>query len=337
MEKAVLITGVAGLIGSNLADWILANRPEYTVVGVDDLSDGYLDNVDSRVHLYFRDAGSPLDDIFTAFDVEYVFHFAARAAEAMAGFNRCFFHSNNIVTSANVINHSIKYGVKRFVFASSMSVYGRNAPPFTEEQYPLPIDSYGIGKYAVELDLAAAYDQHGLEYSIFRGHSIYGPKQSLWDKYRNVIGIFMHRVLNNEPMTIYGAGLQRRAFTYIDDILPAIWMCATEDAMRNETYNIGADETVSIHDLYRMLSDITGFDKVEYLPPIYEVLHAYCDHSKAKLQLNLNCPTPLYDGLRKMWKWAEAQPERSVKIWNRFEIENGLYGMWKDSNGNSNE
>lgn len=328
-KKAVLITGVAGLIGSRLADWILENFPEYAVVGLDDLSDGYLDNVDPRVKFYLFDAGSPLDDIFYKYDIEYVFHFAARAAESMAGFNRCFFHTNNVVTSANVINHCIKYRVKRLVFASSMSVYGGNTVPFKENQTPLPIDSYGIGKYAVELDLAAAYDQHGLEYSIFRGHSIYGPKQSLWDKYRNVIGIFMRQILDGQPMTIYGEGLQRRAFTFIDDILPALWLCATDSRTKNQTYNFGNDDATTIMDLANLLIEITGHGSITYLPPIYEVHNAYCDHTKVRKELGLECPTSLRNGLIQMWDWAKKQPKREVKVWDRFEITDGLYDMWK--------
>lgn len=328
-SSAILITGAAGLIGSKLADWLLVNCPEYKIVGIDNLSDGYMSNVDSRVDFYSIDCIKPMDDIFQKYSIEYVFHFAARAAESMAGFNRCYFHTNNVVTSANVINHCIKYNVKRLIFASSMSVYGHNSAPFTEDQIPSPADSYGIGKYAVELDLAAAYKQHGLEYSIFRGHSIYGPKQSLWDKYRNVIGIFMRQILDGRPMTVYGDGSQTRAFTYIDDILPALWLCAIDPRTKNETYNFGNDSVTTISELSQMLGYIAGYSEVNYLPPIYEVPAAFCDHSKAKMHLGMECPTSLYDGLVKMWDWAKIQPKRFVKEWDKFEIDNGLYTMWK--------
>lgn len=331
MAKTILITGHAGLIGSKLADWILENHPEYEVVGIDDLSDGFMSNVDNRVYSYYGDCGDVelLNTVFVHHDIEYVFHFAARAAESMAGFNRMFFHTNNIVTSANVINHCIKFDVKRLIFASSMSVYGRNKAPFNEEQIPVPIDPYAVGKYAVELDLAAAHQQHGLEYSIFRGHSIYSDKQNMWDRYRNVLSIWTRQALNGEPMTIYGSGLQSRAFTFTDDILPALWLCAVDDRTKNQTYNFGNDQRTSLIDAIKIVSEVTGYRYIVHLPEIYEVQAAYCDHTKAKTELGLDCPTSLYDGYKVMWEWAKVQPKREVKTWDRFEIDNGLYDMWK--------
>ena len=329
-KKAILITGVAGLIGSKLADWILHNHPEYNIIGVDDLSDGIASNVDPRIEVHFRDCAAPLDDIFIRHEIEYVFHFAARAAESMSGFNRMFFHSNNIVASGNIINHCISHNVKRLVFASSMSVYGNNKAPFTEDQIPLPIDPYGIGKYAVELDLYAAYLQHGLEYSIFRGHSIYGDKQNIWDRYRNVLGIWMRQILSGESITMYGDGTQRRAFTFIEDILPALWQCAVSEKTKNQTYNFGHDDEITLNMAAEKLANVVGSNlEIKHLPAIHEVKFAYCDHSKSRNELGLECSTPLFEGMKKMWLWAEKQPIREVKHWTRFEIDKGLYDMWK--------
>lgn len=328
-RKSILITGCAGLIGSNLCDYVRRYYPEFHIVGIDDLSDGYEDNIHPEVDFYQRDAGSDLSDLFENYTIDYVFHFAARAAESMSGFNRRFFHTNNIVNSANIINYCIEYNVKRLVFASSMSVYGNNIVPFTEYQQPNPIDPYGIGKLAVELDLQAAFLQHGLEYCIFRGHSIYGPKQSLWDKYRNVIGIWMRQTLDGDPITIYGDGNQTRAFTYIDDIIPQIWEMATTDQCKNQIYNIGNSNVVRLIDLYKMLSEVTGYDNCVYLDAIHESPHAYCDHAKSDDHLTKWTDTSLKDGLGKMWEWAKVQPKREIKTWNQFEIKKGLYDMWK--------
>ena len=328
-KKAVLVTGHAGLIGSKLCDWILTNHPEYDVIGIDDLSDGFIDNVDDRVISYWRSVVDPMDHIFQNYDIRYVFHLAARAAESMAGFNRMFFYTNNVVSSANVINNCIKYKVDRLVFASSMSVYGRNKAPFTEDQVPCPVDPYGIGKYAVELDLEAAYRQHGLEYSIFRGHSIYSDKQNMWDRFRNVLSIWTRQALNGEPMTIYGKGHQSRAFTFTDDILPALWMCAVDDRTKNEIYNFGNDNSMMLLDAIKIVSEVTGHRDIVHLPEIYEVQAAYCDHSKVKSELGMDCPTSLYDGYSKMWEWARRQPSRKLNDWDKFEITDGLYEMWK--------
>lgn len=328
-KEAILVTGCAGLIGSQMCQWIKTNHPEYQIIGIDNLSDGFIDNVPNGVLFYNRDISDPIRDIFDLHDIKYVFHFAARAAESMSGFNRMYFHGNNIVGSANIINCCIEYRVNRICFASSMSVYGDSPLPFHEGQTPCPVDPYGIGKYAVELDLKAAYLQHGLKYSIFRGHSIYGPKQSLWDAYRNVLGIWMRQALNGDPYTVYGDGEQRRAFTYIDDILPALWMCVDDPRTENQTYNFGSDHEVSLKQVLEVMRMVTGHTDTVHLPGIFEVHGAYCSHEKAKTELGLNCPTSLHDGIQKMWEWAKQQPVREVKKWDRFEIESGLYDMWK--------
>ena len=328
-KDAILVTGCAGLIGSQMCRYILENYPEYEVVGVDNLSDGYASNVPDGVIACWRSVCDPLDDLFNRYNFKYVFHFAARAAESMSGFNRVYFHEQNIIGSANVINNCINFKVNKIIFASSMSVYGDNPTPFSEDQTPNPIDPYGNGKYMVELDLRAAYLQHGLNYAIFRGHSIYGPGQSLWDKYRNVIGIWMKAALDGKPYTIYGDGLQKRAFTYIDDILPALWLCATSDQANRQVYNFGNDHEVTLLELLDVVKSVTGHTDTVHLPPIFEVHNAYCSHDKAKTELDLHCPTDLFAGVSKMWEWAKEQPEREVKIWDRFEVKEGLYDMWK--------
>jgi UDP-glucose 4-epimerase len=229
-EKYVLITGVAGLIGSRMADWILENKPEYGVIGVDNLFGGYIDNVDDRVMFYKRDLSEEkINDIFEQYPIEYVYHFACYAAEGLSPFVRMFNWKNNAVSTANVINCCIEYGVKRLVYTSSMSVYGHGNGKgrFDENDTPCPVDPYGISKYACEMDIKVAGKQHGLDWCIIRPHNVYGRKQNIWDKYRNVLGIWMYQILHNEPMLIYGDGMQTRAFTYIKNNLKCLWNAAT--------------------------------------------------------------------------------------------------------------
>lgn len=207
----ILITGVAGLLGSRLADWILENT-NHQVIGVDDLSGGYGSNINSRVKFYEFNL-KDLDNVKTLFQKErpdIVYHFAAYAAEGLSPFIRKYNYENNLISSTNLITASIEFDVKRFIFASSMSVYGNKyKPPFHEDLQQCPIDPYGVAKFSVEQDLKIAYDQHGLEYTIIRPHNFYGRNQNIWDKYRNVLGIWMYQIMNDMRPTIFGDGEQK--------------------------------------------------------------------------------------------------------------------------------
>ena len=221
MRDSVLITGNAGLIGSRLADWILEHHPKHEVVGVDDLSGGYIENIDPRVIFYRRDLSKEnIGDLFEKHQFKYVFHMACYAAEGLSPFMRKFNYSNNVLSTVNIINECITHDVKRLIYTSSMSVYGwgiKKGVLFDEDDKPEPIDPYAISKYACEMDIKVAGEQHGLDWCIIRPHNVYGIGQNIWDKYRNVLGIWMYQTLNNEPMLIYGDGEQTRAFSYIDD------------------------------------------------------------------------------------------------------------------------
>ncbi len=178
MTTKILITGVAGLIGSRMADWIIENHPEVMVIGVDDLSGGYTENIHPKVIFYKMDLGKEsVDFLFEHHRPDIVYHFAAYAAEALSPFIRQYNYTNNLVATAGIVNNCIKYGVKRLVFTSSMAVYGNGIPPFSEDAPRNPIDSYGIAKMGCEMDIEIAGEQHGLDWCIIRPHNMY--KQSV--------------------------------------------------------------------------------------------------------------------------------------------------------------
>lgn len=329
-QKSILVTGAAGHIGSNLCKWLLENQPEYTVIALDNLSGGYLDWIPPNCKIYIRDCGSPLDDIFEMHDVQYIFHASAIAAESVANFNRKFYYSNNVVDSANIINYAIIYNVERLVYFSSMAVYGNQPTPFVETQIPTPSDCYGIGKYSVEMDLKCAKEQHNLKYTIVRPHSVFGINQNIWDFHRNVLGIWMRKILNSEPVTIYGDGSQHRAFTVVDDIMLPLWKCTIEKSTLWETFNLGSDQEMTLLEALETLEEVVGFKpERKYYPAIHEVHSAFSDHTKAKTILGLECKTPLKEGLQKMWEWAKFQPKRPLQTFDKFELEVGLYEQFR--------
>lgn len=329
----ILITGVAGFIGSRLADYILENTTD-TVIGIDDLSGGYIENVDQRVVFYKRNLSTDsVDDIFYTHRPDVVYHLAAYAAEGLSPFMRKFNYSNNIGATMTIVNACITYGVKRLVYTSSMSVYGHgpmNGERFDETLPMAPIDPYGISKMACEMDIKVAGEQHGLDYVIIRPHNVAGIKQNIWDRYRNVLGIWMYEILNDDLMSIYGDGEQTRAFTYIDNILPCLYRCAYLPEVSKETINLGGMKGYTINEACEMLQEITGYDKVAHLEARHEVKYAVPSYQKSVDLLGYKEEIDLKEGLRRMWEWAKKQPKRDRLTWNEYEIEKDIYSYWRN-------
>lgn len=332
--KSILITGNAGLIGSQFAKWVLENKPEYEVIGIDSLFGGYMENIDKRVVFYRRDlAKDNIRDIFERHNFEFVFHFAAYAAEGLSPFMRKFNYENNVLSTVNIINECINFDVKRLVYTSSMSVYGwglKQGERFGEDDIPSPIDPYAISKYACEMDIKVAGEQHGLDWCIIRPHNVYGKCQNIWDKYRNVLGIWMHKSLNNQPMTIYGDGEQTRAFSYIDDCLECFWNAAVFEKASKQIINVGGTYAYTINEAAATMSEVTGNEKIVYLEPRHEVKWCVPTFQKSVEILGYNQTTSLKEGITEMWKWAKKQPNRKQYIWENYEITKGLYSYWKN-------
>jgi UDP-glucose 4-epimerase len=332
MRESVLITGVAGLLGSRLADWILLNQPDYEVIGIDNLSGGFKDNIDDRVKFYEIDcASNEVGRIFETHKPKFVFHFAAYAAEGLSPFIRKYNYQNNLLATANIINECIRSDVKRLVFTSSMAVYGKGNPPFDESDQPAPIDPYGIAKYACEMDIQVAGEQHGLDWCIIRPHNVYGIKQNIWDTYRNVLGIWMHQHLNDLPLSIFGDGSQKRAFSFIDDILEPLWRAATLKSAAKQIINLGSAIEYSILEANEILKEVMGGGDTAFLEQRHEVSNAHPTWTKSMEILGFKDKTDLRTGLSIMWEWAKKQPNRNRFVWSEYELEKGIYDFWKTS------
>ncbi len=326
----VLITGVAGLLGSRLADWIIHNHPDAEVIGIDDLSGGYESNVDSKVTFYKIDLGKESADlVFERHRPDIVYHFAAYAAEALSPFIRQYNYTNNLVATAGIVNNCIKYNVKRLVFTSSMAVYGNGIPPFGEDAPRNPIDSYGIAKMGCEMDIQIAGEQHGLDWCIIRPHNMYGAKQNIWDSYRNVLGIWMYKHITGQPLTIFGDGNQTRAFSCIDDSLEPFWRAGTDPKASKQIINLGGIHEYSINESAETLIEVMGGGELVYLPPRHEVKYAYPTWQKSVDILGFEHKTDLREGLTKMWEWVKLQPSRPRQIWDTYELDKGIYPYWQ--------
>lgn len=330
MKKSIVITGVAGLIGSRMADWILENQPDYEVIGLDNLSGGFREHVDSRVIFLEVDCASDrVGEIFEQYKPTYVYHFAAYAAEGLSPFIRKYNYQNNLIATTNLINECIKHGIQRLIFTSSMAVYGKGTPPFDEGHQPAPIDPYGVAKYACEMDIAIAGEQHGLDWCIIRPHNVYGIKQNIWDTYRNVLGIWMYQHINNLPLSIFGDGSQKRAFSFIDDILEPLWNAATLPQASREIINLGSAIEHSILEASQVLTKVMGGGDTLFHEQRHEVKYAHPTWRKSVRLLGFEDKTDLVTGLRIMWEWAQKQPHRDRFVWSEYELEKGIYDFWK--------
>jgi UDP-glucose 4-epimerase len=309
---------------------LLVRGHEVTVL--DDLSGGFRENVPAAA-TFVQGSITDVDAVARIFDgaaFDYVYHLAAYAAEGLSHFIKRFNYTNNLIGSVNLINASINHGVKGFVFTSSIAVYGSSrAVPMTESTPAAPEDPYGIAKYAVEQELAASAAMFGLRYVIFRPHNVYGPRQNIGDRYRNVIGIFMNQLLQDRPMTIFGDGTQTRAFSYIDDVAPVMAAAIETPAAWNEVFNVGADRPYSLNQLAGHVAAAMGVEpRVEHLPARHEVWHAHSNHDKIEQTFGSSGRTPLERGLGVMADWAKRQGARSSQAFDGIEITRGLPPSW---------
>jgi len=324
-----LVTGGAGFIGSHVVDDLV--RRGHEVVALDDLSGGFAENVPAGATFV---QGSILDvplleRLFSERRFRFVYHLAAYAAEGLSHFIRRFNYSNNLIGSVNLLNAAVNHGTECFVFTSSIAVYGSGQTPMTEALHPLPEDPYGIAKLAVEQDLRAAHEMFGLEYVVFRPHNVYGERQNIGDRYRNVVGIFMNQLLQGKPMTIFGDGEQQRAFTYIDDIAPIIGGAPLVPAARNQVFNLGSDEPLTVNRLASAVAEALEVPcRVEHLEARKEVQVAFSDHEKTRRIFGAARHTPIEEGLRLTAEWVRAHGARAASVFDEIEIPRGLPPAW---------
>lgn len=324
-----LVTGGAGFMGSHVADRLLALG--HDVVVLDDLSGGFRENVPAAATFV---QGSITDHelinrLFDRHSFDYVYHLAAYAAEGLSHFIKRFNYNNNLVGSVNLINAAINHNVKCFVFTSSIAVYGAGQSPMSEDMIPVPEDSYGISKLAVEQELRVSHEMFGLDYVVFRPHNVYGERQNIGDRYRNVVGIFMNQLLRGEPMTIFGDGTQQRAFTHIDDVAPIIAASASVPAARNQVFNVGADIPHTVNELAQVVATAIGKPcTVKHLDARNEVKIAFSDHSKAERVFGKRTKTTMSEGVRAMASWVREHGARESCIFEGIEVSRNMPPSW---------
>jgi UDP-glucose 4-epimerase len=310
-KQKVFITGVAGFLGSHLADAFLADG--YDVAGCDNMIGGYLDNVPPEVEFHQSDCNDfeKMKEYLRGVDI--VYHCAATAYEGLSVFSPHMVTQHIVTASTGVISAAIANKVRRFVMCSSMARYGTNQVPFTEDMQPKPQDPYGIGKYMSELMLQNLAEVHGMEWVIAVPHNIVGPRQKYDDPYRNVASIFINMMLQGRQPYIYGDGNQMRCFSFVSDDIEPLKRMATSPDVVGEIINIGPDdEFVTINELAATIAKLLSFDlDINYTRGRpQEVLLANCSAEKAKRLLGFEPKVKLEEGLQQMIDWIRARGER---------------------------
>jgi len=297
--KKVLITGVAGFMGSHLADSFLDKN--YKVIGIDNLIGGYIENIPTGVEFHEADLDNlcQIQDLFN--DVDLVIHAACTAYEGLSVFSPSLVVRNTLQITVNVMSACIRSKVPKIVYLSSMARYGtQEVVPFTEDLIPNPQDPYGIAKYSSELMIRNIAETHGMKYTILVPHNIIGPRQKFNDPFRNVASIMINRILQGKPPIIYGDGTQKRCFSFMDDVTNPLMLACESDVADGMTINVGPDEEfLTINELSGLIARLMGSD----IRPIYmpgrpqEVKDANCSADLARKLLDYKTSTSLESGL----------------------------------------
>lgn len=319
--KKIFISGVAGFLGSHLADAFLAE--DHEVVGVDNMIGGYLDNVPAGVDFYQHDCNDYLRMREHMKGVDVAYHCAATAYEGLSVFSPHLVTQNIVTATTGMVSAAVANSVKRFVMCSSMARYGTNDVPFREDMAPRPQDPYGIGKYAAELFVRNVAETHGMEWVIAVPHNIIGPRQKYDDPYRNVISIFINLMLQGRQPVIYGDGEQKRCFSYVSDVVAPLAQMAFDARCGGEVINIGPDdEFVTINEVARLAARLVGFplELTHARGRPQEVRLANCSADKARMLLGYRPKVKLEDGVRQMVDYIRARGPRPFKYHLEFEI-----------------
>jgi UDP-glucose 4-epimerase len=321
MSRKIFVTGVAGFLGSYIAERFLAAGDE--VVGIDSMLGGAKENVPTGVRFVVADCLDLAAYSGELAGVDVVYHCAAAPYEGVSVFSPFLVHQNTAGATVAVLSASAKAGVRRFVYCSSMARYGRQQAPFTEDMTPQPVDPYGVAKYAAELQVRTICGIHDIQWVIAVPHNIIGPRQKFDDPYRNVASIMINRILLGRPPIIYGDGNQRRCFSYIADIVEPLGALADDPAVVGEVINVGPDEEyVSIRDLAKLVIELTGYrGEPTFMPgrPC-EVREANCSADKARRLLGYRTQWSLRDGLATMVDWIQTVGPREFTYHLPLEI-----------------
>ena len=304
----VFITGIGGLLGSNLATELECKK-EYSVSGCDNFIGGMRSNIPRGRNFHEIDILNypALKKAMEGADI--VFHTAALPYEGLSIFSPKVTAESIVSGTLSVASAALHNNVKLFINCSSMARYGAQTPPFTEDMEPAPEDPYGLAKVQAEQHLKLLNKLHGLNYVTLVPHNVIGKGQRYYDPFRNVVGIMINRCLQAKPIIIYGDGEQRRSFSNVRDCIAAvITMIESTRDICGQVYNIGPHENeISIKQLaYRVGHYCQKYPNLEHFPDRpAEVKNAYCSSTKIMKEFNYNTTVTTDQTIAEMVDWIK--------------------------------
>lgn len=302
--KNILVTGGAGFVGSHIVDRL---SPENNVTVLDNLSTGLLSNLEKSQDRITLIKGDILDkelvsDVVSR--VEYIFHLAANVGNIKSIEDPYLDMDVNIRGILNMLEACRNSNIKRFVYSSSGAIFGEAKYLPIDEDHPLnPESPYGVSKLTAEKYCFAFYKVHGIPTTSVRYFNIYGPRQGS-SEYANVISIFTSRIREGKPITVFGDGKQTRDFVFVQDVVTANILAATQPAAAGEIFNIGTGVANSILELIQVLNEISNRENTVIYAESRagEVKHSRANIDKARRVMGYNPKTSFKEGLSLMWQ-----------------------------------
>jgi len=322
----VLITGGAGFIGSNLAEFLLNKK--FKIIIIDNLSTGNLDNIKdfkNKIKFVRADISKRGKWEHEFKDVKYVFHLAALADIVPSIQNPKDYFNSNVVGTFNVVHCCKTYNVKKIIYTASSSCYGipKNFPTkesdIIDTKYPYALTKR-LGEEIV-LHWSEVYKFEAISLRLF---NVYGPKSRTTGTYGAVFGVFLAQKLNNKPFTIVGNGRQTRDFTYVLDVVNAFYMAAMNKTTKKKIFNVGSGKTISINKIVKIL----GGNKT-YLPKRPgEPNCTFADISHIKKEIGWKPKINIESGIKLLikeinyWKkapiWTKSKINKATKYWFKY-------------------
>lgn len=340
--KNIAVTGCAGLIGSWISEKLIDQG--HSVIGIDNMFGGYKDTLrflkskGDKFDLHLIDVTDYEEIKFLSEvlkDVEVVYHCAAIAPEGYSVFAPSIISNSVFMGSTVMGTAAIQAGVKRFINCSSMSRYGDQKGPFTEDMPKKPVDPYALAKSTSEDMLTMLGEMHGMTVVHTVPHNVIGPRQRYNDPYRNVASIMTNLMLQNRQPMIYGDGSQTRCFSLIQDDVEVYLKLLDCDVKHGEVFNIGPDDReISILDLAKLIASILDFD----LNPIFEkerpheVMHPICSSDKIRNKFGLEPKMTLEDGIASIVEYIKESGPKEFEYHIPLEIDNkeNIPKTWKE-------
>jgi len=305
MKKNILVTGAAGFIGSAISKRLIATG--YSVVSIDNLSTGEQGNIPEGVEFYQGDCQNhKIYETIPKKKYDAIFHIAGQSSGEISFDDPSYDLRTNAESTLHLLKFAHKMNCTRFIYAGTMSVYGKKPDEPVKENVQLkPQSFYGVGKVASE-HYMRLFEPYGIKSTSLRLFNVYGPGQNMGNLRQGMVSIFMAQMLENHHIHIKGSKDRYRDFVYIDDVVDAFMACLDSKSSYGQAINIGSGKKTTVGELIKKMTDLYPKQvTVEYSGSTSGDIHGiYADISYATQVLNFNPKTELEHGLNQMLDWA---------------------------------